>query len=42
MARERRDWAQADALRAELDALGVAVEDTPAGPKWKLKARTGP
>ncbi len=42
LARERRDWTQADALRAELDALGVAVEDTPTGPKWKLKARTGP
>jgi cysteinyl-tRNA synthetase len=41
VAREQRDWAQADALRAELDALGVAVEDTPAGPKWKLKTRTG-
>jgi cysteinyl-tRNA synthetase len=40
-ARQQRDWSQADALRAELDALGVAVEDTPAGPKWKLKARTG-
>jgi cysteinyl-tRNA synthetase len=41
-ARQRRDWAQADALRAELDALGVVVEDTPAGPKWKPKARIGP
>ncbi len=41
-ARQRRDWAQADALRAELAALGVVVEDTPAGPKWKLKARIGP
>jgi cysteinyl-tRNA synthetase len=39
-ARQQRDWAQADALRAELDALGVVVEDTPAGPQWKLKART--
>jgi cysteinyl-tRNA synthetase len=37
-ARRRRNWARADALRAELDALGVLVEDTPAGPKWKLKA----
>jgi cysteinyl-tRNA synthetase len=37
-ARKRRDWARADALRAELDALGVIVEDTPAGPKWKPKA----
>jgi cysteinyl-tRNA synthetase len=41
-ARQERDWAQADALRAELDALGVIVEDTPAGPQWKLKARIAP
>jgi cysteinyl-tRNA synthetase len=41
-ARRQRDWARADALRAELDALGVIVEDTPVGPKWKPKARTGP
>ena len=41
-ARRQRDWAQADALRAELDALGVVVEDTPAGPQWKLKARIAP
>ena len=41
-ARRQRDWAQADALRTELDALGVVVEDTPAGPQWKLKARTAP
>jgi cysteinyl-tRNA synthetase len=39
-ARKARDWARADALRAELDALGVVVEDTPAGPKWKPKAPT--
>jgi cysteinyl-tRNA synthetase len=41
-ARRERNWARADALRAELDALGVLVEDTPAGPKWKLKAGTAP
>jgi cysteinyl-tRNA synthetase len=41
-ARKQRDWARADALRAELDALGVLVEDTPIGPKWKLKAGTAP
>jgi cysteinyl-tRNA synthetase len=41
-ARKERDWVRADALRAELDALGVVIEDTPAGPKWKPKARTGP
>jgi cysteinyl-tRNA synthetase len=41
-ARKERDWVRADALRAELDALGVVIEDTPAGPKWKPKARPGP
>ena len=30
-ARRRRDWAWADALRAELDALGVALEDARPG-----------
>jgi cysteinyl-tRNA synthetase len=30
-ARVRRDWAQADALRAELAALGWRVEDGPDG-----------
>ncbi|MXZ53373.1 MAG: cysteine--tRNA ligase [Acidimicrobiaceae bacterium] len=33
-AREARDWATADSLRDELSALGVVVEDTPAGPIW--------
>ena len=33
-AREAKDWATADALRDELSALGVVVEDTPAGPIW--------
>jgi cysteinyl-tRNA synthetase len=31
-ARAARDWARADALRAELDALGWDVTDTPDGP----------
>jgi cysteinyl-tRNA synthetase len=31
-ARARKDWARADQLRAELGALGYAVEDTPDGP----------
>ena len=30
-ARARRDWAKADAIRAELQGLGYVVEDTPAG-----------
>jgi len=30
-ARRRRDWAEADSIRARLVALGYVVEDTPAG-----------
>ena len=36
-ARADRDFAAADALRDELTAAGVAVEDTPDGPTWTLK-----
>ena len=34
VAREARDWVTADALRDELAASGVVVEDTAAGPVW--------
>jgi cysteinyl-tRNA synthetase len=36
-AREARDWARADEIRGELEALGVQVTDTPAGPAWDLR-----
>jgi cysteinyl-tRNA synthetase len=36
-ARKARDWARADALRAELEAQGIVVEDTPSGPRWKKR-----
>jgi cysteinyl-tRNA synthetase len=35
-ARERRDFAAADAIRDSLADLGVEVSDTPAGPRWKI------
>jgi len=35
-ARGRRDYAEADRLRGELNALGVTLEDTAEGTKWKL------
>jgi cysteinyl-tRNA synthetase len=34
-ARQRRDFARADALRDEIQQLGYAVEDTPQGPRLK-------
>ncbi|MHB1433170.1 MAG: cysteine--tRNA ligase [Streptosporangiaceae bacterium] len=36
-ARARKDYAAADAIRDELAAAGIAVEDTPAGPRWELQ-----
>ncbi len=35
-ARTRKDYAAADAIRDGLQAAGVVVEDTPAGPRWEL------
>ncbi|MCB9990317.1 MAG: cysteine--tRNA ligase [Rhodospirillales bacterium] len=34
-ARAAKDFARADAIRDELDAMGIVIEDTPAGPKWR-------
>jgi len=35
-AREARDWARADAIRDQIKAAGIEVEDTPTGPKWSV------
>jgi cysteinyl-tRNA synthetase len=35
-ARERKDYAAADAIRDQLLAAGIGVEDTPRGPRWEL------
>ncbi len=34
-AKKEKNYALADQIRDELKALGVVVEDTPEGPKWK-------
>jgi cysteinyl-tRNA synthetase len=36
-ARARGDYASADSIRDTLANIGVAVEDTPEGPRWELK-----
>ena len=36
-ARARREFAEADKIRAEIESKGIAIEDTPHGTKWKLR-----
>jgi cysteinyl-tRNA synthetase len=37
-ARDAKDWGRADAIRDELDDLGVEVMDSPQGSTWRKKA----
>jgi len=36
-ARRQRDFARSDELRAELEQMGIILEDTPQGTKWKKR-----
>jgi cysteinyl-tRNA synthetase len=36
-AREMKDWKTADEIRKRLEKLGIILEDTPQGVKWKKK-----
>jgi cysteinyl-tRNA synthetase len=36
-ARARKDWASADAIRDQLNDLGLKITDTPSGPRWSLE-----
>jgi cysteinyl-tRNA synthetase len=34
-ARKAKNYAEADAIRKQLTEMGIILEDTPQGPKWK-------
>jgi len=36
VAREAKDWAQADRIRDQIKAAGITIEDTPTGAKWSI------
>jgi len=37
-ARRARDFGRADAARARLETLGIVLEDTPKGTRWRRKS----
>jgi cysteinyl-tRNA synthetase len=34
-AKKMKDYARADSLRQKIESMGIVIEDTPAGPKWR-------
>ena len=34
-ARKEKNWAESDRIRDELKAMGIVLEDTPQGVKWR-------
>jgi cysteinyl-tRNA synthetase len=36
-ARKERDWKKADEIREQLNAMGITIEDTPQGVKWRKR-----
>ncbi|MEM2147675.1 MAG: cysteine--tRNA ligase [Candidatus Bathyarchaeia archaeon] len=38
-ARKAKDWVTADKIRAQLREMGVIIEDTPQGVKWRIEKR---
>ncbi|MEM1563757.1 MAG: DALR domain-containing protein, partial [Candidatus Bathyarchaeia archaeon] len=38
-ARKAKDWATADKIRDQLNAMGIILEDTPQGVKWRIEKR---
>ncbi len=36
-ARKAKDWKTADEIRAQLKAMGIIIEDTPQGVKWRIQ-----
>jgi len=38
-ARKAKDWETADKIRRQLRSMGIIIEDTPQGVKWKIEKR---
>ena len=34
-ARESKDWAKSDSIRDKLKDMGIEIQDTPEGTKWR-------